>query len=272
MFKPIKRESGALLFIILMCIVAFAALSYAVRSSVNGGSSKGPETETQQLDEGVSEQYASLLENTAMRLMVVNGCAESQISYETPEGNNANPLAPADKHCHIFDAAGGGISWQGDYTSSSCNLTTLSPGADCDGTVYIGLSQGSRAYTTVADTTITTWNNGDPVGIDTSSSSDTDGATNTTHLLSLTGYPDYPFKAAVACRNLGSDWYLPAIDELADLDAAVTSGYISAAGRYWSSSKSNTDTTKARARAFGVHVVSGRGKSQYWNVRCMRRD
>jgi hypothetical protein len=58
--------------------------------------------------------YATLLEQTIMRLRTVQNCSLSEISFEnnivTGYTNTAAPRA--DKTCNVFDANGGGMAWK----------------------------------------------------------------------------------------------------------------------------------------------------------------
>lgn len=49
----------------------------------------------------------------AVRRLKLNGCEETEISYETPNGNNKNPNAPIDGHCHVYRMSGGQIIFRG---------------------------------------------------------------------------------------------------------------------------------------------------------------
>ena len=108
-----QRQRGNILFLILLAVILFAALSYAVTSQRDGGKNAAPE----KLDASISVmlQDASLLEQTINRLMLVNGCKDTDISFENATvGGYINPnanVAGMNKKCHIFDKAGGGLSW-----------------------------------------------------------------------------------------------------------------------------------------------------------------
>ena len=112
-------QRGNILFLILLAVVLFAALSYAVTSSTRGGgndvSDEKAKTEAAQI-----MQFGTLMENTVMRLLTSGNCSDSQITfsntvYKTYAGaalDTSNPNSPPDKHCQVFDQAGGGVSAQ----------------------------------------------------------------------------------------------------------------------------------------------------------------
>ncbi len=113
------NQSGNILFLILLAVVLFAALSYAITQSTRGG---GNSANTEKLQSTAAEliNYATLVEQTVSRLRMSGGCTDTQISFlydsdadGTVETNGQdlyyNPNAPGDKHCNVFDAAGGGL-------------------------------------------------------------------------------------------------------------------------------------------------------------------
>lgn len=147
-----NRSSGNILFLILIAVALFAALSYAVTSSSKGGG--GVDQEAAKLNAGQVMQHASNIEQAITRLMLLNGCTPTQISMDSPIVPTiyVNPSAPADKRCHIFDTNGGGVSrievpgtftgssWQTDYSFYS-NQNIAGAGSDeADLTLYAPVS------------------------------------------------------------------------------------------------------------------------------------
>ena len=96
------------MFLILIAVALFAALSYAVTSSSKGGGS-GITKDKAKLHAAEIIQYATQMEQTVSRLRVINQCSDTQISFDgTTMTGYVNPNAPSDKRCHVFDAAAGG--------------------------------------------------------------------------------------------------------------------------------------------------------------------
>lgn len=108
-----QRAKGNILFLILLAVVLFAALAYAVTSSMRGGGKDGGEERYSGMASAILQRGA-LLQATIQRLMLVNDCRETDIDFYSP-GNNAassyqhSPDAP-DK-CKIFNPAGGGLNY-----------------------------------------------------------------------------------------------------------------------------------------------------------------
>lgn len=115
-----KQNNGNALFLILIAVALFAALSYAITSSGRGGGNINKE----QAEIFASEiaSYASLSEQAINRMMLINGCNEYQISFDNPEWPSSVvaryqdstrgamlQTPPSDKSCHFFDANGGGM-------------------------------------------------------------------------------------------------------------------------------------------------------------------
>ena len=105
------NDKGNVLFLILIAVGLFAALSYAVTQSSRG--STGIDREEAALTAAQIFQYASLVENAINRLRVGNGCRDTDISFENPvsTANYTNPSAPGDSSCHVFEASGGGLQF-----------------------------------------------------------------------------------------------------------------------------------------------------------------
>jgi len=107
---PRPSTYGNALFLVLVAVALFAALSYAITLSGRGARTMGKETAI--LAGAQAAQYAGLMERTITRLRISSGCTASTISFE----NNVvagyeNASAPADKSCHVFDPAGGGMTF-----------------------------------------------------------------------------------------------------------------------------------------------------------------
>lgn len=103
------HRRGNILFLILLAVVLFAALAYAVTSSMRGGGKDVSDEKMQAMSSSIM-QYGNLLANAIGRMMLVNDCKDTQISFELPSGANPNPSAPAT--CKVFDPEGGGMTYQ----------------------------------------------------------------------------------------------------------------------------------------------------------------
>ncbi|MBB5985645.1 hypothetical protein [Sphingobium lignivorans] len=116
-----SRSSGNVLFIILLAVALFAALSYTVTSSTRGGG-KSSSKEKGLSDIAVIQQYAASINSAISRLMISNGCDESKLNFYSDKfvysSDYMNNSSPTDKSCNIFDSAGGNIIWQKPPVSS----------------------------------------------------------------------------------------------------------------------------------------------------------
>lgn len=107
-----SHQRGNILFLILLAVVLFAALSYAVtgnqREQVN---SLGERAKTYA---GEIINHAASVEAAVSRMTLIEGCLASQIDFAY--SNNTNPMgwnygngsAPPDGHCGIFNQSKGG--------------------------------------------------------------------------------------------------------------------------------------------------------------------
>src|SRR5690554_5870450 len=99
-----KSAQGNALFLILIAVALFAALSYAVTQSGRGSGSTSRETASLAVSTAIN--YFSLLQSTVDRLVGV-GCAKEEICYAGDQrGVYSNVNALADASCHVFSASG----------------------------------------------------------------------------------------------------------------------------------------------------------------------
>jgi len=108
-----KNQSGNALFLILIAVALFAALSYSITTSSRGGA--GIEKEQEQIDTAVEQQCIAYVERGENKLKVLNGCADNELNYELPDGNNANDDAPTDGSCDLFKPEGANLTPCGSY-------------------------------------------------------------------------------------------------------------------------------------------------------------
>ena len=108
-----RAARGNILFLILLAVVLFAALTYAVTQGMRGGGNDASPEKNRAIAAEIIN-YATLMEQTVTRLRMTGGCDISQVSFENPvvSGYTNTTPSPADKHCHVFDPAGGGMSWK----------------------------------------------------------------------------------------------------------------------------------------------------------------
>ena len=106
----VDTERGNALFLILIAVALFAALSFAVVQTRGNGNNPNSE----QIKIGASQlvQYSGDIEAAVLRLRVSTGMAPTLMSFETPflSENYTNPIC-SDDTCRIFMPAGGGVSY-----------------------------------------------------------------------------------------------------------------------------------------------------------------
>lgn len=110
--KILSSEKGSVLFFILIAVVLFAALSYAVsnmmRSGMSGGSTSISE-ERAQIYAGEILDYGRTVRQAVQSLRISNGCRDTEISFE----NNivAGYTNGTNTDCQIFHGDGANIPW-----------------------------------------------------------------------------------------------------------------------------------------------------------------
>lgn len=108
-----SRESGNVLFLILVAVALFAALSYAVSSSTRSGSSDGGRQEDTEIIASSLLQYASGLAMAVEKMRLSHSCSESDISFESPLiSYDHTHTPPARDACKVFLPSGGGYTYQ----------------------------------------------------------------------------------------------------------------------------------------------------------------
>ena len=107
-------ESGNVLFLILIAVALFAALSVATTSSNRSGTGNSDD-EVSLIDSSEIVQFANALENAITYLRVSRRCLAENISFEGApfDGSDTdyiNPSAPPDFSCHVFHPKGGRVT------------------------------------------------------------------------------------------------------------------------------------------------------------------
>ena len=109
------RESGSILFMILIAIVLFGALSYAVTQATRNGGKDASKEDWQAASSDLMQQF-SQIDLALLRMQVSGGITPENISFETTsfryDGtpaylNNSNCTSSA---CKLFNTNGGNIS------------------------------------------------------------------------------------------------------------------------------------------------------------------
>ncbi len=140
-----KRMRGNILFIILLAVVLFAALSYAVTNSIRGGGKDGGDESSKAAAADILS-YATLIENEVTRLMLLGNLDWDQINlshenyfwtsspgpYSTNiRGQNPNCIQLTLPQCDLFAYFGGTLNRRSffeyttkQYISSSGRPTT----------------------------------------------------------------------------------------------------------------------------------------------------
>ncbi len=112
--KPAER--GNILFLILLAVVLFAALSYAVTQSTRGGGNDASK-ESAQAKVSWLMNYFTQLDGAVQRMLTTGGVKDYELNFyyqsnsKFVNGNNDNTNC-TESRCRVFDPAGGGVSGQ----------------------------------------------------------------------------------------------------------------------------------------------------------------
>lgn len=106
-----NTEQGNAIFLIIVAVALFAALGYAITNTSRTSTSLLTDEETTAAANQILA-YGNEIK-TAVRRIELRGCDETEISFENNiVAGYTNPNAPASRKCHVFDIAGGGLTWQ----------------------------------------------------------------------------------------------------------------------------------------------------------------
>lgn len=105
-----NKSSGNVLFLILIAVALFAALSYAVTQSTRSG---GGNVSKEKMDLAFNEmQSVVVAHRTALQRMFMNGVDINSIDASDPKAtfSSANAACTSDA-CKLYNPNGGGLSW-----------------------------------------------------------------------------------------------------------------------------------------------------------------
>lgn len=111
-----NAQAGNALFLILVVVVLFAALSYAVTSASRSGGGNADKEENQILAAEIVN-YTSSIRVAVMRMIVGGECNDTDISFYMPAYPETNGFehTPAQPDiCRVFNPAGGAIPYRQD--------------------------------------------------------------------------------------------------------------------------------------------------------------
>ena len=139
-----KCEKGNALFLILIAVALFAALSYAVTNSGRGGS--GIDKEQASLAASQITQYGASVETAVQRLKLINGCTNTDISFHydsdgdgtlETDGSDDYYNSGSSTDCYVFDANGGGLSYWESDTNWLIPASTLTNSTNWGETLFV---------------------------------------------------------------------------------------------------------------------------------------
>ena len=111
--QPHNPQSGSIFIWIFVMIALFGALSYAMIQSGRTGTSTVSGEQAKLLTTEILAQAQGMADT--IRKLRIDGCTDEQISFvgePTTGSDYTNALTPADGHCKIFNAGGGGMNWK----------------------------------------------------------------------------------------------------------------------------------------------------------------
>lgn len=104
-----SSERGNVLFLILIAVALFAALSYAVTQSTRSGGGDASR-ETTLVNSSTITQYPASIKTAIIRMIVSNGVTVDQLTFDPPS-NFAALTTTALQAQNVFHPSGGGASY-----------------------------------------------------------------------------------------------------------------------------------------------------------------
>lgn len=130
-------RSGNVLFLILLAVALFAALSYAVTQSNRSG---GNNISSEKAELGASEilQYQAAVRSAVLRMQMINGVTDQELDFYSTERQAVNGSVLdrdntlcTETTCQVFHPDGGAISYRDflEYASDiTGSATSMAPG------------------------------------------------------------------------------------------------------------------------------------------------
>lgn len=120
-----ESERGNVLFLILIAVALFAALSYAVTQSTRSGGGDAS-SETSLVNSAQITQYPASIKTAITRMIVSNSTSPYALSFDDPSLFTANLTTPALQSENVFHPSGGGATYT--EAPSSVMRDTTTPG------------------------------------------------------------------------------------------------------------------------------------------------
>lgn len=152
-------ESGNVLFLILIAVALFAALSYAVTQSTRGGGNADDETSL--ISSASLTQYPASLKTSLLRMQISNGVTDEQLEFNNP----ASAVTCVTTGNCVFDADGGGASYQQAPSSVMANSSLGSWTFNAENEVMNIGTSGSGDAVTAGTADVTAFLDGIRAGI-----------------------------------------------------------------------------------------------------------
>ncbi|HEU4838469.1 MAG TPA: hypothetical protein VFS88_03550 [Micavibrio sp.] len=113
--KPGHSEEGNALFLILVAVALFAALSFVIVYSTRSGAGSTSEEKPRLVASQILNYSISV--TTGLNRLIARGCRLDEINFEHEpfDGSDPkylNPNSPDDFSCHVFHAQGGAVPYQ----------------------------------------------------------------------------------------------------------------------------------------------------------------
>ncbi len=109
-FQKRNNERGNVLFIILIAIALFGALSYTIANMMRSGSPQAVSKEQSKIYAAEIIDYGNVIRQ-ATQNMLINGCDKEEISFTQNSGDAYEHSPAASTKCKLFETKGGAVNF-----------------------------------------------------------------------------------------------------------------------------------------------------------------
>ena len=104
-------QRGSVIIWILVLVALFGMLSFVVSQGSRTGAGQITQEKANLLATEIITSANTI--NQAVKTLLINGCTDSNISFQNSviTSGYTNASSPANKSCHVFEPAGGGVSY-----------------------------------------------------------------------------------------------------------------------------------------------------------------
>ena len=137
--KAMKQNTqrGSAIFFILIGVVLFAALSFAVGNMLRGGGADMVSDDKARILADEMIDYARQVKQAVQHIRISNGCSDTEISFLNSAVSGYARVPESRDECQVFNSSGGGINYS--YIPAQARDSADSSKSNFGETAFTGL-------------------------------------------------------------------------------------------------------------------------------------